>query len=66
MQEPAKDKKTDKVRKPAEAPSRKRVADELTCSESQIEDIFSEGESTKPMGKTGKGLHEKRQPKLPL
>jgi hypothetical protein len=36
---------------------------DLTCSESQIEDILSEGESSRPMSKSDKGLHPKRQPK---
>jgi hypothetical protein len=72
MQEPVKAKKTDNVRKPAGALSQKRAGDDLTCSESQIEDILSEGESTTPvdkmdnMDKTGRGLHQKRQLKSPL
>jgi len=49
--------------KPAGAPSRKTADGDLMCSESQIEDIFSEGESSRPMSKSDKGLHPKRQPK---
>lgn len=63
MQEPVKDKKADKVHKPAAAPSLKRAVNDLTCSESQIEDILSDGESTEPIGR---GIHQKRQPKSPL
>ena len=66
MRDPAKAKKTDNVSKPAGTASQKPSADDLTCSESQIEDIFSDGESTTPMDKTGRGLHQKRQPKSPL
>ena len=47
----------------ADAPSRKPADGDLTCSESQIEDILSEGESSRPMSKSDKGLHQKRQPK---
>jgi hypothetical protein len=49
--------------KPAGAPSRKPADGDLTCSESQIEDILSEGESSRPMSKSDKGLHIRRQPK---
>jgi hypothetical protein len=44
-------------------PSRIPVDGDLTCSESQIEDILSEGESSRPMSKSDKSLHSKRQPK---
>ena len=57
------DKKVHAVAKPTGAPSRKPADGDLTCSESQIEDILSEGESSKPMSKSDKGLHTKRQPK---
>jgi|GEM_PF-1383796 len=58
-------KKVHAAAKPVGASSRTPTDDELTCSESQIEDFFSEGESSKPMSKTDKGLHSKRQPKSP-
>lgn len=57
------DKKVHVADKPASVPSRKPADGDLTCSESQIEDILSEGESSKPMSKSDKGLHAKRQPK---
>ncbi|MEY4706062.1 MAG: hypothetical protein RL042_2267 [Nitrospirota bacterium] len=63
MPDDAKDKKVRAVAKPAGALSRKQVDSDLTCSESQIEDIFSEGESSRPMSKSDKGLHSKRHPK---
>lgn len=66
MPETAKDKKADKVRKPAGSPSPQRGAAALTCREDQVEAILSVGESTKPMGKTDKALHQKRQPKALL
>ena len=44
-------------------PSRIPVDGDLTCSESQIEDILSEGESSRPMSKSDKSLNSKRQPK---
>jgi hypothetical protein len=56
-------KKVPTATKPAGAPSRKLADGDLTCSESQIEDILSEGESSRPMSKSDKGLHTKRQPK---
>lgn len=59
------DKKIHAASKPASALSRKLADSDLTCSESQIEDILSEGESSKPMSKGDKGLHAKRQPKPP-
>jgi len=64
MSDDAKDKKVLATAKPANAPSRKPADGDLTCSESQIEDILSEGESSRPMSKSDKGLHPKRQPKL--
>ena len=63
MPDDAKDKKVYAAAKPAEAPSQLPVDGNLTCSESQIEDILSEGESSRPMSKSDKGLHPKRQPK---
>lgn len=49
--------------KPVSAPLRKPADSDLTCSESQIEDILSDGESSKPMSKSDKSFHTKRQPK---
>jgi len=63
MPDEAKDKKVYAEIKPADAPSRILADGGLTCSESQIEDILSEGESSRPMSKSDKGLHPKRQPK---
>jgi hypothetical protein len=63
MPDDREDKKIHVVAKPASAPSRKPADGDLTCSESQIEDILSEGESSSPMSKSDKGLHAKRQPK---
>ena len=63
MPDDAKDKKVHATAKPASAPSRIPADGDLTCSESQIEDILSEGESIRPMSKSDKGLHPKRQPK---
>jgi hypothetical protein len=63
MPDDAKDKKVHAVTKPADAPSRIPTDGDLTCSESQIEDILSEGESSRPMSKSDKGLLPKRQPK---
>jgi hypothetical protein len=63
MPDDAKDKKVRAAAKPAEAPSQLPPDGNLTCSESQIEDILSEGESSRPMSKSDKGLHPKRQPK---
>ena len=57
------DKKIHAAAKPASVPSRKPAESDLTCTESQIEDILSEGESSRPMSKSDKGLHVKRQPK---
>jgi hypothetical protein len=63
MPDDVNDKKAHAAAKPAGAPSRKPADGDLTCSESQIEDIFSEGESSRPLSKSDKGLHQKRQPK---
>ena len=63
MPDDARDKKIHAAAKPAEAPSRILADGDLTCSESQIENILSEGESSRPMSKSDKGLHPKRQPK---
>ena len=63
MPDDVEDKKVHGAAKSASAPSRKPADGDLTCSESQIEDILSEGESSKPMSKSDKGLHTKRQPK---
>ena len=63
MSDDAKDKKVHTVIKPVGAPSRIPTDGDLTCSESQIEDILSEGESSRPMSKSDKGLLSKRQPK---
>lgn len=63
MPDDAIDKKIHAAAKPAETPLRILADDELTCSESQIEDILSGGESSRPMSKSDKGLHPKRQPK---
>ncbi len=59
----AKNKKVHAAAKLAEAPSRIPADGDLTCCESQIEDILSEGESSRPMSKSDKGLHPKRQSK---
>ena len=63
MSDDVKDKKVHTAAKPAGAPSSMPADDDLTCSESQIEDILSEGESSRPMSKSDKGLLPKRQPK---
>ena len=63
MPDDVKDKKVHAAAKPAGAPTQKPADGDLTCSESQIEDILSEGESSRPMSKSDKGLHQKRQPK---
>ena len=63
MPDDVKDKKVHAAAKPASAPSSMPADDDLTCSESQIEAILSEGESSQPMSKSDKGLHQKRQPK---
>ena len=63
MPDDAKEKKIPTIAKPASDPLRIPADGDLTCSESQIEDILSEGESSRPMSKSDKGLHAKRQPK---
>jgi hypothetical protein len=63
MPDNAKDKKVHAAAKPVSAPSRIPADGDLTCSESQIEDILSAGESIRPMSRSDKGLHPKRQPK---
>ena len=63
MPDDAKDKKVHAVTKPVGTPSRIPTDGDLTCSESQIEDILSEGESSRPMSKSDKGLLPKRQQK---
>jgi hypothetical protein len=63
MPDDAKDTKVHAAAKPAGTPSGRLADSDLTCSESQIEDILSEGESSRPMSKIDKGLHPKRQPK---
>ena len=63
MPDDAKDKKVHAVTKPVGAQSRIPTDGDLTCSESQIEDLLSEGESSRPMSKSDKGLLPKRQPK---
>lgn len=63
MPDDAKDKKVHAAAKPAGAPSRIQADGDLTCSESQLEDLLSEGESSRPLSKSDKGLHQKRQPK---
>ena len=63
MPDNAKDKKAHAADKPTGALSQKPVDGDLTCSESQIEDLLSEGESSRPMSKSDKGLHAKRQAK---
>jgi len=63
MPDDAKDKKVHAAAKPAEAPSRIPAGGDLTCGESQIEGILSESESSRPMSKSDKSLHPKRQSK---
>ena len=63
MPDDAKDKEVHAAAKPADAPLRILADGDLSCSESQIEDILSGGESSRPMSKSDKGLHPKRQPK---
>ena len=63
MPDNVKDKKAHAAPKLTGTLSRKPADGDLTCSESQIEDILSEGESSRPMSKSDKGLHPKRQPK---
>jgi hypothetical protein len=61
MPDDAKNKRVHAAVKPADTPSRKPANGDLTCSESQIEDILSVGESSRPMSKSYKGLNQKRQ-----
>ena len=63
MPDDAKDKEVHAAANPADALLRIPADGDLTCNESQIEDILSEGESSRPMSKSDKGLHPKRQPK---
>jgi hypothetical protein len=63
MPDDVKDKKVHVPAQSVGAPPRKPADGDLTCSESQMEDILSEGESSKPMSKSDRGLHPKRQPK---
>lgn len=63
MPDDAKDKKDHAAAKAAGAPSRIQADGDLTCSESQLEDLLSKGESSRPLSKSDKGLHQKRQPK---
>jgi hypothetical protein len=63
MPDDAQEKKIHGKAKSSGIPSRKPTDGDLTCSESQIEDILSEGESSRPLSKSDKGLHQKRQPK---
>jgi len=64
MPDDKEDKKVHAADKSASTQTRKPADGDLTCSESQMEDILSEGESSRPMSKSDKGLHPKRQPKL--
>jgi len=61
MPDDSKNKRVHAAAKLADTPSRKPADGDLTCSESQIEYILSVGESSKPMSKSYKGLHQKRQ-----
>ena len=63
MPDDTKEKKAFTTAKPAGNSSRIPTDGDLTCSESQVEDILSEGESSRPMSKSDKGLLPKRQPK---
>ena len=63
MPDDTKNKEIHGAPKPVGASSRKPTDGDLTCSESQIEDILSEGESSRPVSKSDKGLHTKRRPK---
>jgi len=65
MPDDVKDKKVHAAAKPASSPLGIPADGDLTCSESQIEDILSEGESSMPMSNSDKDLHPKRQPKSP-
>jgi len=61
MPDDANNKKVHSGAKPAGAVSRKSADADLTCSESQLEDLFAEGDSSKPMSKSDKGLQPRRQ-----
>ena len=61
MPDDANNKKVHSGAKPAGAVSRKSADADLTCSESQLEDLFAEGESSKPMSKSDNGLQPRRQ-----
>jgi len=61
MPDDANNKKVHSGAKPAGAVSRKSADADLTCSESKLEDLFAEGESSKPMSKSDKGLQPRRQ-----
>jgi len=63
MPDDAKQKEIRGAPKQVGAPSGTPTDGDLTCSESQLEDILSEGESSRPVSKSDKGLHTKRQPK---
>ena len=63
MPDDAQDKKVHAAAKLGRNPPRTPADGDLTCSESQIEDILSEGESSRSMSKSDKGLLPKRQPK---
>ncbi len=63
MSDDAKHKETRDAPKQVGTPSRTPTDGDLTCSESQLEDILSEGESSRPVSKSDKGLHTKRQRK---
>lgn len=63
MPDDKEDKKVQGAAKSVSAQTWKPADGDLTCSESQMEDILSEGESSRPMSKSDKGLHPKRQPK---
>jgi len=49
MPDDKEDKKVHSAAKSASAQTRKSADGDLTCSESQMEDILSEGESSRPM-----------------
>jgi len=63
MPDYAKNKKVHAAGRLPGAPSGIPTDGDLTCSESQIEVILSAGESSRPMSRSDKGLHPKRQPK---
>ena len=63
MPDDARGTKAHAAAKPVGTPSRVPADGNLTCSESQIEDLLSEGESSRPMSKSDKGLLPKCQSK---